>query len=144
MRRLFPEMRALVRQAEEGFPAILGNRARNWPVSGQLHCIFEPATDVHETREKYTIESEMPGVNKSDVTFEQPDRNTLVIKAEVRPTDEVQSGGERFYGLMERHVTLPTSINPDAIQAELQDGILKVEIAKDESEQKPLQIAWKD
>lgn len=144
MRRLLPEMRALARQAEEGLPTIFGNRLRDWPYGRHSPRLLEPLTDIHETKDKYIIEAEMPGVKQSDVKFEQPDSNTLVMRAEVHPSGEGRTSGERYYGMMERYVTLPTPIDPEAVEAELKDGILKVEIPKRESDQKPLQVTWKE
>ena len=46
---------------------------------------------------------------------------------------------ERAYGSFERVFTLPAEIDPDQIKADFKNGILKIDIPKQE-EQKPRQI----
>ena len=69
---------------------------------------------------------------------------TIIIRGKVKHHGEGRHSGERYFGLLERAFTLPTRIEPDKLQAELKDGILKLEIAKHEEEKKPLQISWKE
>jgi HSP20 family protein len=102
-----------------------------------------PVADLHELPDKYIIETEMPGVLREDVKFNLADDHTIVVRGEVKRHGEGDRSGERYFGLLERAFTVPARIEPDKIQAELKDGILKLEIAKHEEEKKPLQISWK-
>lgn len=143
VRRLFPEMRSMLRLMDEAFPSLLRRPLPlNWPeaTSGSVM----PAADLSEQENKYIIEAEMPGVQQSDIRFEQPNENTIMIRAEVRRGEHSSSTeGERFYGVMERAFTVPSRIDPDQVRAELKDGILKIEIPKKEEAKKELQISWK-
>jgi HSP20 family protein len=103
-----------------------------------------PAADVHESEGMYVIETEMPGVKKDNIKFELIDDHTLLVRGEVKKEDQGRRSGERYYGVLERVFTIPNKIEPDKVQAELKDGVLKVEIPKKEQEHEQLQIAWKD
>lgn len=140
MRRFFPEMRQMMRQMDEALAPF--HRLR-FP---ETMDAFTPVADVREVGDKYVIETELPGVAKEDVTFELlPDEHTLIMRAEVKK--ESDSGdahiGERYFGRMQRAFTLPTRINSESVQAELKDGILKIEMPRLEEARKPLQISWK-
>lgn len=140
VRRLFPELRHVMRQMDEAF-APFQRALPRWP------GVATPIADIHETDQHYIVETELPGVPKEKVSFELPDEHTLIVKAQVQRTkngsNDHEGDGERYYGRMERAFNLPTRIEPDKIQAELKDGILKVEIPKIMPERKPLQINWK-
>lgn len=128
----------MARQMDDMFAPILTRR------SMLDFDTFIPAADVHETKDKYIIETEMPGVKREDIKFELVD-NTLVMKAEVKKAEHSgRRTGERYYGLLERAFTVPARIDPDTVQAELKDGVLKIEIGKKEGAEKPLQISWKE
>ena len=81
----------------------------------------------------YHIELDVPGVQREniDITF---DKGTLMIAAE-RKHDESESTRkgwreERFYGKVTRSFTLPETIDVESIAAEMNDGVLRVTVAK--------------
>ena len=103
---------------------------------------FVPPMDVSETADSYLVELSVPGLKSEnlEVTFEN---NVLTIKGEMRQEKENRERNyhrvERRYGSFQRSVTLPTTVKGDAIQASLDDGILRLEIPKAE-EVKPRKI----
>ena len=103
---------------------------------------FAPAFDLSETEGEYLVEAELPGVKAEDVSITL-DGGVLTISGETRQEkkDEGQSyfRVERSYGSFRRSVALPRAVRPDAISAELNEGILTVRIPKAE-EAKPRQI----
>ena len=64
-----------------------------------------------------------------DLTFE---KGVLRISAERIPDDEKRKywHQERRFGRLERYVTLPESVDPESIEAELRSGVLHVALAK--------------
>jgi HSP20 family protein len=95
-----------------------------------IQAFYVPAS-VWEDGDSYHVELDVPGVSRDnvDVTFE---KGTLRITTE-RPGPQEQRVGlvdERRYGKVTRSVTLPESIDPDSISAQLTDGVLHVTVAK--------------
>lgn len=94
---------------------------------------FMPATDVKETKKKYLVEVEMPGMMAKDIDLEILD-NTLMIRGERRSESETSHEGilrkERVYGSFYRAIPFSREINPSKVSAKLTNGVLKVEIEK--------------
>jgi len=86
---------------------------------------------VWEADDAYHVELDVPGVSKEqiDVTFE---KGTLQIVAERKQPAEERAGlhEERVYGKVTRSLNLSDSVDPDSIAAELNDGVLRVTVAK--------------
>lgn len=100
------------------------------PSSGRgVQAFFVPAS-VWEQGDSYHIELDVPGVVRENVelTFE---KGTLRITTErVAPEERTGMVDERRYGKVTRTVTLPESIDPESITAELTNGVLHVTVAK--------------
>lgn len=94
---------------------------------------FSPSLAVSETPEFYIVEAELPGVRKNDVTIEFQD-DTLTLKGEKKVFDEEKKDQyhrfERAHGTFLRSIKFPTDANPDKVSAKMEDGVLRVEIAK--------------
>ncbi len=86
---------------------------------------------IWEADNTFHIEVDAPGVAKEDVelTF---DKGALSITLERNaPTgDRTNWHNERGYGKLSRSVSLPDSVNPETITAELTNGVLHVTISK--------------
>jgi HSP20 family protein len=95
-----------------------------------VQAYFVPAS-VWEDEGSYHVELDVPGVVRDHVelTFE---KGTLRITTERQTPEEGRTGlvDERRYGKVTRTVTLPESIDPESIQAELTNGVLHVTVAK--------------
>jgi HSP20 family protein len=91
---------------------------------------FAPAA-MWEADGKFHIDLELPGVKSEDVdiTFED---QVLRVKAVRKPADPKRNylHNERVYGEVTRAITLPETADPDAIEAELADGVLRLTVAK--------------
>jgi HSP20 family protein len=103
---------------------------------------YAPAS-LWEGEEHFHIELEVPGVKHDDIelTFE---KGVLRIAAERKPAEEKRKywHQERRYGRVERYVSLPESVDPDSIEAELREGVLHVTLAK-KPEAQPKKIGVK-
>jgi len=104
---------------------------------------WHPAMDLVETEDHFVLKADLPGVAEGDVKVELED-NVLTIAGERRHEEEAKSGGyyrlERATGVFSRSLTLPEGINPDAVQASFDKGVLEVRIPKPE-ERKPRRVA---
>jgi len=127
-----------------------------WPSFGrllnlnsELDRLFEtplqawaPALDVHEDKEKFTVNLELPGLKREDINVHLED-GTLVIsgerKSETLNEDTEVHRQERYYGKFSRALTLPVAVSPEKVKAAFKDGILTVTLPKAE-EAKPKQI----
>lgn len=98
------------------------------PVNRGLAAWRAPAS-LWEENERYYIEVDAPGVSResADVTF---DKGVLSITLERATGEQKYHHNERGFGKVTRTITLPDTVDPESIEAELVDGVLKVSIAK--------------
>ena len=103
---------------------------------------FVPAVDVYEDEHKVTLKLEIPGIKQEDVDI-RLENNTLTVRGERNFEKEEKEENfhriERRYGSFSRSFTLPNTIDTDSVNANYENGVLKVELAKRE-EAKPKQI----
>jgi len=104
---------------------------------------WEPRVDIFDEEDRIVIKAEMPGVDKKDIKVDVKDR-ILTFSGEHAADGEVKEEDyyrrERSCGRLERSFTLPGEIDPEKIEAEYKDGVLKIEVLKTE-QQKPKQIS---
>jgi HSP20 family protein len=86
---------------------------------------------IWEAENVFHVEVEAPGVTKEDVelTFE---KGTLQIGLERKAPEGERTNwhNERGYGKVSRSVSLPDTVDPNTISAELTNGVLHVTISK--------------
>ena len=105
--------------------------------------LWAPRADVAETDDAYHLALDLPGVDRDslDVTF---DDGTLKVSGERRRRHAEGDGRlhrvERSYGRFFRSFALGNDVDPDAIGATYDDGVLSVRIGKSEAKQ-PRRIA---
>jgi HSP20 family protein len=103
---------------------------------------WKPLVDIYDNDENIVITAELPGINKENIKVDVKDR-VLTLKGERLSENEVKEDSyhrrERVYGKFERAFTLPVEVDPEEIQADYKDGILKINIPKPK-EQKPKQV----
>jgi HSP20 family protein len=102
-----------------------------------------PAMDLVETDEDFLLHADLPGLSESDVNIELED-NILTISGERKAEHEDKTQGyyrvERASGSFSRSLTLPEGVDPGAIKASFDKGVLEVRIPKPE-ERKPRKVA---
>jgi HSP20 family protein len=110
--------------------------------SGDTSRRWIPAMDLVETGDHYVLRADLPGLSDEDVHIELQD-NVLTISGERSTKHEAQQEGyyrlERAFGGFSRSLTLPEGVNPDAVQAHFDRGVLEVRIPKPE-QKKPRQV----
>ncbi|HEX8741528.1 MAG TPA: Hsp20/alpha crystallin family protein [Thermoleophilaceae bacterium] len=101
-----------------------------------------PAMDLVEADDHFLLKADLPGLGEDDVTIEIRD-NALTIAGERKSEFEKRERGwyrvERATGSFSRSLTLPDGIDPDAVRAEFDKGVLAVWIPKPE-QRKPRRI----
>ena len=103
-----------------------------------------PLVDIYEDDSAVTVTTDLPGVRKEDVHVSVTE-GTLTINAEVHR--EERHGGhwikhERRVGTYVRTLHMSGNVDPDNISANLNDGVLRLTIAKPKrTESKKIEIA---
>jgi HSP20 family protein len=86
---------------------------------------------IWEADNIFHVEADAPGVTKEDVeiTF---DKGTLQLSLERKAPEGERTNwhNERGYGKVSRSFSLPDTVDPNTISAELTNGVLHVTIAK--------------
>lgn len=92
-----------------------------------------PAVDIEETEDSWILEAELPGAKSDDIDIEAHD-NEIQITGEIVEKERagILRRRTRRVGRFEYRVTLPGPIDPDSINASLDDGILRVTVPKPE------------
>jgi HSP20 family protein len=102
-----------------------------------------PPSDIEESENYYLITVELPGVKKDEIRIETLDNQITISGERKSETSEKEKSNrvfsERRYGRFERSFSVPTSIDVDKIEANYQDGVLKIMAPKAESS-RPRQI----
>ena len=101
-----------------------------------------PAMDLVETEDHFVLRADLPGLSEDDIKIEFEDR-TLTVSGERKAEHESKAEGyyrvERAFGSFSRSLTLPQGIDPEAVTASFDRGVLEVRIPKPE-ERKPRRI----
>jgi HSP20 family protein len=103
---------------------------------------FAPPVDIYEDEHNVTLKIEVPGIDEKDIDVRIED-NTLTVRGERKFEKEEKEENfhrvERQYGSFTRSFTLPSSVNPEQVSANYENGVLKIRLAK-KAEAKPKQI----
>lgn len=104
-----------------------------------------PAVDVAESQDRFVITAELPGLGPEDVDI-SVENSVLRIQGERRFYQERKEDDfhriERRFGSFARSITLPSTADPEGIQASFDAGVLTIEVPKRE-EAKPRKIEVK-
>lgn len=118
--------------------------ARTGPEQTRPGVVYSPATDIFESEGSITLLADMPGVKADDLDIDLRD-NVLTLSGRVtEPAGSSESDVLREYrsGTFFRQFTLAETIDQAAIDAKLNDGVLRLELPKVERA-KPRQITVK-
>lgn len=103
---------------------------------------FLPPVDVYEDEHHITLQAELPGIEEKDIDV-RVENNVLTIcgerKLENEENQENYHRRERSYGRFTRSFTLPSTVDTENINAEFNNGLLKITLNK-RAEAKPKQI----
>lgn len=103
---------------------------------------WAPAVDIYESEHELVVKADLPEVDVKDLDI-RVENNLLTIRGERKFEKKVSEENylrvERAYGAFSRSFSLANTVNPEAIKADYQNGVLTLTIPKRE-EAKPKQI----
>jgi HSP20 family protein len=118
---------------------------RGWEEPGVEVGVWEPPIDLSESTDKVFVKVEVPGINPKDINISIQE-NILLLRGEKKEEREEKEKTyycrERSSGSFSRAIDLPSSVNPDKINAEYKNGVLEITMEKKEAV-KPKQIPVK-
>src|SRR5215211_5968173 len=86
-----------------------------------------PAMDLLESGDHFVLRADLPGLSEEDVKIELED-STLTISGERKAEHESEGEGyyrvERAFGSFQRSLTLPKGVDPEAVSARFDRGVL--------------------
>jgi HSP20 family protein len=103
-----------------------------------------PAVNLYAGRDGIAILAELPGVAKDELEI-HAHRDTLTLRGTRRPAAEDETAvhrRERRSGAFTRTIQLPFQVDPERIEARLENGVLQLSLQRPE-EDKPRRIEVK-
>jgi len=110
--------------------------------NGESTLGFTPAVDISEEEDHFLIKADLPGMSEKEIEVKVQDGVLLLSGKREEVREEKKEGGyhrERRYGSFCRQFRLGSNVDPDAIAATYDSGVLSVKLPKKE-ETKPRQI----
>ena len=105
-----------------------------------------PVVDIHEEKERYVLEAELPGLAEKDVDIKVNDR-VLTISSSKQEEKKSEKEGvwlvrERGVRTFRRSFSMPRDVDLEAIKAVFKDGLLTVTMAKrPEAREKTIEVS---
>jgi HSP20 family protein len=134
---LFPLLTRDIDLLQANMRRILQNQPASGESAGTMSqaLAWTPAVEISETTDELVITAELPGIDADEVHV-VIDGDTLTIRGEKR--SERREGDddtqyylvERSYGSFQRSFTLPSTVDPESIVAEFNNGVLTVHLKK--------------
>lgn len=92
-----------------------------------------PSLDLSDTGDSLVVELEVPGMDSKDIDISITG-NVLTVSGEKKRKREEKEHNyhlvERSYGNFVRSVRLPSTVDPDRVEASYKDGILTITMDK--------------
>ncbi|MBD3426837.1 MAG: Hsp20 family protein [Candidatus Omnitrophica bacterium] len=134
----FEEMDRMQRVMNRMFNDSFGKASRIDSDSfGGVGARFDPAIDVKERGDAYVLIVDLPGVDKDTININaQPNSVTISGERSIETQQEDSTKGfyraERSFGSFTRTVPLARRIKPDQVTAEANEGVLLINLPKEE------------
>lgn len=125
----FDEMDRLFNHVWGNAPVVRNGETSDEP------AVLRPRVDVLENETSYVLEADLPGIRKDDLRIEI-ERNVLTIEGERK-----NNRSEDLHGLhverasnarFVRRFTLGREVDSDKIEAQFEDGVLRLTVPKQE------------
>jgi HSP20 family protein len=131
-------------QMDRLFAHALGLHGQWQSATGASTRAWAPALDISEGTDAYRVTVELPGVKLDDLEITVED-GLLTIQGErhfaSESSEEQYHRLERSSGAFRRSITLPAQVEADAVEASMEDGVLRILVPKaDEAKAKRIQV----
>ena len=140
---LFRELRSLQDEMNRLFMSNYSQRGAS--EEGFSSGAWNPQVDIFENKDQIVLEAELPGMKPGDVNI-SIENNVLTIHGERKFEKKDEKDNfhrvERSYGSFTRSFTLPPTVSSENANAEFENGVLRLTLAKRE-EAKPRRIEIK-
>src|SRR5215211_486477 len=111
--------------------------------SGSVLRRWVPAMDLVEVGDHFVLRADLPGMSEEDIDIECED-STLTVSGERKAEHEERGEGfhrvERSFGAFRRSLTLPDGVDPEAVAATFEKGVLEIRLPKPE-ERRPRRVS---
>jgi HSP20 family protein len=100
-----------------------------------------PAVNIKEDEKRFVLDLAVPGIDKKDLKIEIHEDVLTISSENNKEKEETHDGFKRrefSYSSFCRSFYLPENVNKDKIGANYKDGILSVELPKEEEEKAKL------
>ena len=105
----------------------------NWSRPAGLYVGYD--VDIWDDADHIYLEAELPGIKKDEIDI-SVENGVLTIQGEKKheeiKKDHTHHIQERYYGSFSRSFTLPSTVDPDKVEATIKDGVLRVTLNKRE------------
>lgn len=97
-----------------------------------------PSVDVQEGSDLITVRADMPGLSEKNIEVSL-EKNILIISGEKKEEKSEENKKDRYlvserrFGSFRRSIHLPGNIVQDRITADFKNGVLTIQIPKDEN-----------
>jgi HSP20 family protein len=128
-------MKLAHRTTNNWLPSLIDEMFTNDYAGGTAVKNAQPAINIAESDDRFTLEMMIPGFKKEEVSIEV-DKDVLTISSEV--TEGTKENAEQFFRReftkhsFKRAFNLPKTVNQNDIQGNYQDGILSIALPKKE------------
>ncbi|MBX9781727.1 MAG: Hsp20/alpha crystallin family protein [Chitinophagaceae bacterium] len=134
-----------VTKANEPIPALFNDFFKPWNEwfdNGGLwnKAMNMPAVNITENKDEYLVSLAVPGMKKNDFNIDV-DGNMITISCEKEESKEEKekkfTRKEYNYTSFSRSFTLPDEVNKEKIEANYEEGLLKISLPRKEEAKKP-------
>jgi HSP20 family protein len=126
----FDQLRIMQQEMDEMFENFFST-----PRRGELTAFGPraPISDIEDKGDSFELQAELPGMKKEDINIEVGE-NSVTVSAEHKAEREDEKKNyyyhERTYSGYRRTFALPQEIDPDKVEAEYKNGVLRLNMKK--------------
>lgn len=116
-------------------------------LAGRHSELSVPLCDIEENESSYELSFELPGLKKEDIHIDLHGDQLMISgerKEEKEKKEKSRYYSERSYGSFYRSFTLPQNVDSERVEADYEDGLLKLTLPKtEEQSRKRIEIGQK-
>lgn len=129
-----PPVSRLQSELNQFFDSFFSGGLGNWPAQTDSGSVrFAPSLAVSETKDAVLVRAEVPGLEAKDLDIQVED-DVLVLKGEKKAEKHDDSENHHYsevtYGAFVRRIALPSRVDSEHAEANLDKGVLKLKLPK--------------